>query len=45
VRTIAELLGKDVAIAREVREDTESGDLLLAAAGRMLAAMGNDLCV
>jgi 3-hydroxyisobutyrate dehydrogenase-like beta-hydroxyacid dehydrogenase len=40
VRTIAELLGKDVVIAREVSEDTQSGDLLLAAAARALAAMG-----
>jgi 3-hydroxyisobutyrate dehydrogenase-like beta-hydroxyacid dehydrogenase len=45
VRTIADLLGKDVAIARGVREGTQSGDILLAAAGRILAAMGHDLCV
>jgi 3-hydroxyisobutyrate dehydrogenase-like beta-hydroxyacid dehydrogenase len=42
VRTIAGLLGKDVAIAREVSEDTHSGDLLLTVADRVLAAMGHE---
>jgi 3-hydroxyisobutyrate dehydrogenase len=45
VRTIAELLGKDVAIARDLAENANGGDHLLTAAHRMLAAMGHDLCV
>jgi 3-hydroxyisobutyrate dehydrogenase len=45
VRTIAGLLGKDVAIARDVAENATGGDHLLTAAHRMLAAMGHDLCV
>ncbi|KKC06891.1 hypothetical protein WU83_00875 [Mycobacterium nebraskense] len=45
VRTIAGLLGKDVAIARDLAENATGGDLLLTVAHRMLAAMGNDLCV
>jgi 3-hydroxyisobutyrate dehydrogenase-like beta-hydroxyacid dehydrogenase len=45
VRTIAELLGKDVGIARDLAEKANGGDHLLAAAHRMLAAMGHDLCV
>jgi 3-hydroxyisobutyrate dehydrogenase len=45
VRTIAGLLGKDVAIARDVVENATGGDHLLTAAHRMLAAMGHDLCV
>ncbi len=45
VRTIAGLLGKDVAIARDLAENANGGDQLLTAAHRMLAAMGHDLCV
>jgi 3-hydroxyisobutyrate dehydrogenase-like beta-hydroxyacid dehydrogenase len=45
VRTIAGLLGKDVAIARDLAENATGGDHLLSAAKRMLAAMGHDLCV
>jgi hypothetical protein len=45
VRTIAGLLGKDVAIARDLAESANGGDQLLTGAYRMLAAMGHDLCV
>jgi 3-hydroxyisobutyrate dehydrogenase len=45
VRTVAGLLGKDVAIARDVAESATGGNHLLTAAHRMLAAMGYDLCV
>ncbi|SPM35178.1 3-hydroxyisobutyrate dehydrogenase or related beta-hydroxyacid dehydrogenase [Mycobacterium rhizamassiliense] len=45
VRTIAGLLGKDVAIARDLAENANAGDHLLTVAHRMLAAMGHDLCV
>nr|WP_308218031.1 NAD(P)-dependent oxidoreductase [Mycobacterium paraintracellulare] len=45
VRTIAGLLGKDVAIAGDLAENAHGGENLLTAAHRMLAAMGHDLCV
>jgi 3-hydroxyisobutyrate dehydrogenase-like beta-hydroxyacid dehydrogenase len=45
VRTIADLLGKDVAIARDVAENAYGGDLLLTVADRVLAAMGHGASV
>lgn len=45
VRTIAGLLGKDVAIAGDLAENAHGGENLLTAAHRMLAAMGHDPCV
>ncbi|MGB9249914.1 MAG: NAD(P)-dependent oxidoreductase [Mycobacterium sp.] len=44
VRTIAELLGKDVAIAGELADDAHRGDLLMTAAQRVLTAMGHEPC-
>ena len=44
VRTIAELLGKDVALAKELADDADRGDLLMTAAQRVLAAMGHEPC-
>jgi 3-hydroxyisobutyrate dehydrogenase len=41
VRTIAGLLGKDVAIAEDLADKAYGGDLLLTAAHRLLAAMGH----
>jgi hypothetical protein len=41
VRTIAELLGKDVGIAEDLADKAYGGDLLLTAAHRVLAAMGH----
>ena len=44
VRTIADLLGKDVALAGELADDADRGDLLMTAAQRVLAAMGHEPC-
>jgi hypothetical protein len=44
VRVIADLLGKDVAIAEDLAEHLQCGDLLLSAAHRVLAAMGHNPC-
>ena len=44
VRTIAELLGKDVALAKELADNANRGDLLMTAAQRVLAAMGHEPC-
>jgi 3-hydroxyisobutyrate dehydrogenase-like beta-hydroxyacid dehydrogenase len=41
VRVIADLLGKDVAIAEDLAEHADRGDLLLSAAHRVLTAMGH----
>ncbi|MBB5167325.1 NAD(P)-dependent oxidoreductase [Mycobacterium sp. AZCC_0083] len=44
VRVIADLLGKDVAIAADLAEHANRGDLLLSAAHRVLTAMGHNPC-
>jgi 3-hydroxyisobutyrate dehydrogenase-like beta-hydroxyacid dehydrogenase len=44
VRFIADLLGKDVAIAEELAEHAQGADLLLRAAHRILTAMGHGPC-